>query len=158
VRLNELMNSFRLATRELFNHYFLVPGARDDNAWRVVERFGEVQEVMFRTLVTGPASLPTIRYGDIQPEILVELRERLDRAPVLLNREVQSGYWDHPLPELTRSAKLAFISFFDWDEVSYRDHQYARAQVLEWPEHPEVVGKHALIESQYVHFVRATGR
>jgi hypothetical protein len=59
----------------------------------------------------------------------------------MLNREVDSGYWDYPLEEVTREAKLGFISFFDWDQLDYRDHRYVRVQVLEWASQPTVVGE-----------------
>lgn len=153
MELNERLLRFRLASRGLFNHYFFIPGARDEMAWRAVERFRTVEELMFRMLVTEPLSLPSTSYGNMQAEILVLLRETLDHAPILINREVKSGYWDHPLSEVTGNARLAFMSFFDWDDLSYRDNQYTRAQVLAWPEHPETLGKHVLIESQYVRFI-----
>jgi len=97
--------------------------------------------------------LTHLAYGTLQPEILVELRS--DFCSIMLNREINSGYWDFPLREVTRDARLHFITFFDWDNLDYRDNRYVRVQVADWPSHPEAVGKDALIESQYVHFVLA---
>ena len=48
------------------------------------------------------------------------------------------------------------MSFFDWDLLGYRDYRYARVQVTEWPSHAAVVGKHALIETQYVRYTPTT--
>ena len=161
--LNEMMNMFRLASRELFNHFFHVSNVTDEfgvpikpysnGARDVEERFSHVQEVLFENLVCEPAKLTHLAYGTLQPEILVELRS--DFCSIMLNREINSGYWDFPLREVTRDARLHFITFFDWDNLDYRDNRYVRVQVADWPSHPEAVGKDALIESQYVHFVLA---
>lgn len=112
----------------------------------------EVQNVLFQKLVTEPASLSGTKYGDPQRNILVELRDSV-AAPIMLNREVDSGYWDYPVKEVTKEVRLLFVSFFDWDQLNYRDNQYARVQIEHWPTHSETVGKHALIESRYVRFV-----
>jgi hypothetical protein len=164
--LDEMMNRFRVASRELFNHFFRVsgatgevgappiaPGAAGSDAWDLVDRFSHVQEVLFENLVCEPAKLTHLAYGTLQPEILVELRS--DFCSIMLNREINSGYWDFPLREVSRDARLFFITFFDWDNLDYRDNRYVRVQVADWPSHPEAVGKDALIESHYVHFVLA---
>ena len=75
----------------------------------------------------------------------------------MLNRGEDSGYWDHPQNEVNRDAVLAFVTFFDWDSLDLVDWRYVRVIVREWPSHPELVGKHALVETIYVHFERATG-
>lgn len=150
--LDARMNQFRVASRELFNHFFRVDEPyNNDQAWLMEERCSEVQELLFQKLVIEPAGLPSVVYGLLNPNIVASLRLG-DFAPIMLNREVDSGYWDHPLREVTREAKLAFISFFDWDQLDYRDHRYVRVQVLEWPSQPAVVGKHAFIEAHYVRF------
>jgi hypothetical protein len=164
--LNEMMRRFRVASRELFNHYFRVSmvardvvavadvsAADDDDPWDVVDRFSHVEDVLFEELVSGPAKLTHVSYGDLQPEILVEVSS--DFCPIMLNREVESGYWDFPIHEVTREARLLFFRFFDWDRLDYHDNQYVVVQVADWPAHPEAVGKKALIESRYVHFLSA---
>jgi len=155
MELDILLNRFRLATRELFNHYFRIedPYSRMDIAWALEERYREVESLLFEKLVLEPGDLHEMSYGTLHPHIRVELPHG-EFAPFMLNRETDSGYWDHPLKEVTRDAKLAFISFFDWDQLAYRDHRYVRVQVMEWPSHPDAVGKHALIESIYVQFAR----
>ena len=69
---------------------------------------------------------------------------------MLLNREVNSGYWDYPVNEVEHATRLLFVSYFDWDQLDYRDNKYVRVQVDQWPARPEIVGKHGLIESHYV--------
>jgi len=152
--LNELMTQFRLASREIFNHFFHLSNRYENDGWLLVVRFCDVEDVLFQKLVTEPASRENVRYGGIQSGIRVELSTS-EPVPVMMNREVDSGYWDHPLKKVTKEAGLAFVRFFDWDQLDYRDNRYVRVQVLRWPSHQEAIGKHALIESQYVKFIVA---
>lgn len=153
--INELMNRFRLASRELFNHFFRVPDPyKGDDGWTLKQRFLEVQAILFQKLVTEPASLPNTKYGDAQVGVLVKLRSDAN-VPIMLNREIDSGYWDYAVREATPDARLSFLCFFDWDQLDYQDNRYVRVRVESWPSHPETVGKHALIESQYVRFTMA---
>ena len=149
-----LLNRFRVASRELFNQFFRVDDPyNNEDAWALEESYGEVESLLFQKLVLEPADLSLIPYGTLHPNIRVELRHS-DFAPIMLNRELHCGYWDFPLEEVTREARLAFISFFDWDQLDYRDHRYIRVQVTEWPSQPSVIGKHALIETHYVRFTK----
>ena len=153
--LDALLNRFRIASRELFNHYFRLPGGDVDEAWRLAERFKEVEELLFQQLVLEPAGLARARYGDSRPEIVVSLRDQIDSADMMLNREVDSGYWDHPLARIDRSAQLIFIRFFDWDQLGIRDNELVRVKLIGWPGHQELVGKHALIRAYNVQFAQA---
>jgi hypothetical protein len=151
LNLDESLNQFRLASRELFNHYFRVstPYDNTETAHLQAERFARVQDALFEAFV---GHYPTVPYGEVQTHIEVKLQTQ--RAPAMLNREVDSGYWDHPLTELSGDARMVFISFFDWDQLSYRDNQYVRARIVDYSSRPDVIGRDVLIESQYVTFVR----
>lgn len=154
MELDALLNRFRIASRELFNQFFRVEDPdKSDDAWVLEERYREVEALLFEKLVLEPAQLPIISYGTLHPNIRVELRHG-ERAPIMLNREIDSGYWDYPLKEATRDAKLAFVSFFDWDQLDYRDHRYVRAQVTQWQSQPKAIGKHAFIETHCVRFTQ----
>ncbi len=108
--LNELMTQFRLASREIFNHFFHVSNPYENDGWLLVERFCDVEDVLFQKLVTEPASLENVRYGDVLSGIRVELSTS-EPVPVMMNREVDSGYWDHPLNKVTRG-KLGIWKIF----------------------------------------------
>ena len=151
--IDEMMNQFRIASRELFNHFFRVANPYDNDGWLFERRFSEVQAALFQNLVAEPALSSDTRYGNLQVEISVELRQS-EFAPIMINRDIDSGYWDFPLKEITKGAQLFFVSFFDWNQLDYRDNRYVRAQINHWPSHTEVVGKHCLIESQHVRFVK----
>ena len=143
----------------MFNHFFHVSGATGQSsgaspdapaadggeAWDLEVRFSHVEEVLFEKLVCEPARLTHAPYGSLQSEILVELNS--DVCPIMLNREVNSDYWDFPIREVTRDARLLFFRFFDWDVLAYRDNRYVLVQIDSWPSHPEAVGKQDLVEA-----------
>lgn len=84
------------------------------------------------------------------------IRDAMEKAQAdMLNREVNSGYWDYPLNRFTNDATLLFICYFDWDSMHSRDNAYVRVQVGDWPGHPEVIGKHGLVEAHMVRYVLA---
>jgi len=165
--LHRSMRRFRLASRELFNNYFLDEQA-DEVDDRLLDGFDAVENLLFATLVLEPCSVPpsatNFQYGiDAHPSIRVRLPNNGDNgdlleideplcAPILINREKNSGYWDYPLDRFSNEAKLLFVGFFDWDARYCRDNTYVLVQISEWPSHPEVIGKRALIEAQYVQY------
>jgi hypothetical protein len=154
---DEQMNQFRIASRELFNHFFRIrdPYGSDQQAWLYESRFRDLQVLLFQKLVTEPLSLDIVEYGCLQPDILVE--PRYDEAiPIMLNRDVDSGYWDYSLKEINKDARLLFISFFDWDQLDYKDNRYVRVYVDCLSNHTNAIGKHGLIELQHVRFVKNT--
>lgn len=148
--IDEIMNRFRLASRELFNQFFRVAHPYDADGWIVEQRFSEVQALLFQKLVTEPALLRNVDYGSPHPEIVVKLRSQ--SAPIMLNREESSGYWDYPLKTVSEEATLVFMRFFDWDRLGFRDHGYVLLQVQAWPAHPEAVGKEGLLEWRHARF------
>lgn len=152
MNIDAAMSQFRTAGRELFNCYFR-PGTDDADAWEADERFELVEDALFCALVSQPCGLKEAPYGRaIQREIGVEIRHG-DRMPWLLNREIDSGYWDHPQNVVDSNAKLLFKRLFDWDQIGVKDWQYVQVLVIDWPGKPELVGKTALIEYQHVRFV-----
>jgi hypothetical protein len=76
-------------------------------------------------------------------------------APIMLNRDIKSGYWDYPIDRFTNDARLLYICYFDWDSMHSRDNSLVRVQVSDWPSQPEAIGKHALVESFNVRYVLA---
>jgi len=149
--LNDRMHQFRLASRELFNNYFHVK-VHGEERWDAEERFSNVEEELFMALVTWPEKLPEIDYHEEQKNIQVKLQKLFSSAPWLLSRGSDTGRWDDPQATCTPSARLNFISFFDWDQVGIKDNQFVKVLVASWPEHPELVNREALIEVRYVHF------
>lgn len=104
-------------------------------------------------MVCTPLGLPDIALGQAQNRIKVVAQSYPLAA--MVNRDIHSGYWDYPLKELGSRSTLHFISFFDWDNLEGFDNQYVRVLIQDCPGHPEVNGKHALIEVRLVKFREA---
>ena len=69
--------------------------------------------------------------------------------PVLINREMTSGYWDYPITELKRNeAEIGFVHYFDFSGIDMpRRYEYLRGRVLDCTKRPEIVGKDILVST-----------
>jgi hypothetical protein len=153
MKLNESMLRFRLASRDIFNYYFHIDDPYTNNGWVQYEQFKSVEELLFVKLVSELVSMEMSEYGYVQKNIKVKLRGNINQAPIMLNRDINSCYWDYPIKEVIDTVEMLFISFFDWDSLDYHDNRYVRVQIASWPSYPELTGKHALVESKDVQFV-----
>ena len=152
---SETVNAFRLASRGLFNDYFRVREQPYENGgWSQLERFVIVERLLFKQLVGAVCTADLAPYGEPQPRLLVSLSTG-EFAPIMVNRDVDSGYWDHPVSEVTKSATLRFVRFFDWDQLGVCDYRYVHVVIASWPEQPGLQGRHALIESKYTTYSEA---
>lgn len=156
MNITQLICRFRIASRELFNNFFSVPDPYDNDGWTLEERFREVESVLFQQLVAVATGISEVRYGDLQPDIFVTLSCG-EFAPIMINRDESGGYWDFPITQVDSSARLGFVSFFDWDVLRCRDNQFVRVKILGWDSYPECVGKHALIDATNVAYHVAAG-
>jgi hypothetical protein len=58
--LHRSMNRFRLASRELFNHYFAAPHPPADYSFEYYDGFNAVEEILFQMLVLEPCSIQPV--------------------------------------------------------------------------------------------------
>lgn len=117
----------------------------------MVERFGDVETLLFRKMVSEALGLQDARYGEPQENILVFPKNGA-AIQALVNRDVNSGYWDYPVSDIPIDAEMRFIDFFDWDPLSLRDNEYTRVLVVSCASNPRIVGKHALIGARKVSY------
>jgi hypothetical protein len=154
MKIDDLINKFRVASRELFNNYFRIENPwsteNQEEAWYRQHRYLEVEKTLWQQLVLDMAEIDGPGYEANEAHPKIRLKIKSDRGPIMLNREFTSGYWDYPVKEVTNKAVFAFVSFFDFDNLSIRDNQYVRAKVLDWQAHPETIGKHALLDANNV--------
>jgi hypothetical protein len=141
-----------LASRDLFNQHYLPPPHPDFSAWDAFELFDPVEDALFQTLVAQSAGLTLAPYGSLNPKINVCVQS--DTTPIMINREQEKdhGYWDYPIAEVSRSATMKFVRFFDFDGSRDCDHQYVHVEISDWPLEKAAVGRRALVENQYVSF------
>ena len=148
-----LMSEFRIADRELFNRYFRLenPWQNQEAAWLLVERFGDLESVLFQKMVAEALNVGGVTYGQPQPDILVS-GQAGSEVTALINREICSGYWDYPDTVIPADAEMQFMDFFDWDVLSVRDNKYARVRIAACPSNTALTGKHALLEAPQVSY------
>ena len=67
--------------------------------------------------------------------------------PVMVNRELTSGYWDHPVRELRKDdAENGFVHCYDLSAMDMpRRYEYFRGRILKCAEHPELTGRDILV-------------
>ena len=149
----DLMEGFRVASRELFNHHFRVKSAweNQEQAWLLAERFDGVRLVLFQKMVSEAIDVDVAEYGVPQERILV-VPKFGTVISADINRDVDSGYWDFPTGTIHSDAVLHFVEFFDWDVLSVRDNEYVRVLIASCASNPEIAGKHALVHACQVSY------
>jgi hypothetical protein len=156
-------SSYRECVRHLWNTHVLDALKTSSDKWGLRDEFNSVCSTLFSALVVEPLGLP--RATDFR-ELLARTRELSKRGvpwlhvvpqttpfgvPIMINRDqVESdGYWDHPVRHVSPSdVTLSFVSWFDFDELAFRDFRYYRVRITS-AARDEIVGRAALIECEH---------
>ncbi|MCU7859106.1 MAG: hypothetical protein KZQ86_04575 [Candidatus Thiodiazotropha sp. (ex Lucinoma kastoroae)] len=119
------------------------------------EEFCKIEQILFDSIVlhqVGINSAKTDRIDDHMnsaPRVVERFRvvPKGHSMPVMINRELTSGYWDHPITELsTDEALIGFVHYFDFSGLDTpRKYEYIRGRVLKCSKYSEIVGKDILI-------------
>jgi len=148
--ITELMQRYRECSRHIWNAYFL-PQAEVDDDWDLRDRFEVINVKLFSSLVLWPLKRedcePTP--ANWQPLHQVPFIRVVpnNSCPIQINREISSGYWDHPIEEATTGdIDMRFINYFDWSNIGYRDFEYIQVFIVDSIAHPELNGRHALVK------------
>ncbi len=144
------INKFLISSRQLFNGFFLLENPCDnaDEAWDLRDLFNPVQAALFYALVLAPLDISGPSYG-MAPQSIRVRSNTGGRLPAMINRELESGYWDFPIKECGDDVDLRFIRFFDWSEIERRDNRYVMVKIVSSSKNREIIDKLALIESHY---------
>jgi hypothetical protein len=149
---------FREAARHLWNTYFHEQMA-GDRAWDLRDAFSSVYVNLFDAMVKFglPDSAPSIPHlWDGENKVLLEyhVKGKEKELVAMINRTIPaSGYWDHPIQRIKpEEADMRLISFFDWNEIGFRDIRYLRVRIIASGNN-EIVGRDALIEADSCHII-----
>jgi hypothetical protein len=149
---SSVFDHYRVSARTIWNTSFWPDP--DFRNWDSRDRFREIERLLFDELVLAKLDrewplesifrnpipffrvVPSIGHG----------------TPIMIQKPrpgALTGYWDDPVnivkPEET---KLAFLAFFDWNQMDYIDLRYYHVKITSFDMHPELVGREALIEHQ----------
>lgn len=121
--INRELHRFRESSRHIWNTCFF-EGERvsiDDGF-----RFDELQRAMFKTLVLQPLGLPLNLDYKIAPIDEIVVRPQDGEIVIMQTRDIQDQThgvcWSaHEVVSGGSLTRLAFVSFFDWDEFASLD-------------------------------------
>jgi hypothetical protein len=143
------LNEYRECVRHLWNIHFRRDAERN-NDWDLSDLFDEVAAKLFHALVLRKLGRDQVQ---VQPDFLCPkdplmfLRfEFPRRSDLMVNRGVNTGYWDDPLRDASSDdLDLRFVQFFDWSSREYRDFALYRARIVASVPYPKVVGRDVLV-------------
>ena len=144
-----VLDSYRECVRHLWNTYFWRE-AEARNDWDLSDEFETVAKRLFRVLVLKPlqgADAESVREGSATQEPWTFLRVEVEqRSPIMINRGVNTGYWDDPLVIVSHGElDLHFVDFFDWTSLGFRDFGLYRVRIAGSKAHPSLLGRDALV-------------
>jgi len=141
-----LFQTYRECARHVRNTYFSTIATED---WNTAESFDQINDVLFRQMVLYRLETTYAKRLDTAVEdnkILIVPGSLY--MPVMIARDKQGGYWDHPVKELEPGfATISFKSYFDWDEHDLIDYRYYKGIILESSRYSNIVGHEVLIET-----------
>lgn len=141
------LRRFRSASRELFNGYFRP--IKDQENWSdsnaLYASFIELEQALFKKLVSEPAELKPVVYGDVQDEIGVggygesdcHLDELLGLGHATCDLVV------HAFP---KDSTVAFVRFLDPEPLKCFDNQMVQVEIRSCPAYRELEGKRVLMQ------------
>ena len=149
-----IFETYRECARHLRNTYF---STRDNEDWEIIEDFEAVASVLFERLVLGQLAEERCCGSHFEPELQSMIKDNkikivpaADRMPVMISRELNSGYWDYPIQCLEpEDTEISFKSYFDWDQFGLIDFRYYLGIITSSTKYPDIVGHEVLIETIY---------
>jgi hypothetical protein len=147
-----IMNHYRECVRHIWNTGFLGMDDTQD-IWQLQEVFEQVAGQLFSSLVLGSLGSPNVylpmrldrtsdplRYLHIVPTAEV---------PIMINRsDPPGGYWDDPVNRVQpEETDMMFHYYYDFDLIGYRDFEYYAVRITAFKDHPQLVGREALIST-----------
>jgi len=148
-----IFDHYRISAREIWNTAFLPdPGFREGF---YIGKFEWIAKILFDTLVLAKLDMD-FPDEDLfhKPISTFHVIPNSTGAPIMIAAPHAPGantYWGGPVTRIPQEGvDLHFIEFFDWSQMAVRDFQYYKVRIERFDEHPDLVGRDALIENQYV--------
>src|SRR5579871_1485515 len=149
-----LFDHYRMTARSVWNNGFWPdPVLRN---WESLEQFRLVMRILFDSIVLAKLDLEWPLEETFRKPMLFFRIEPISEygCPFLVDRPGDAitggGVWNDPECRLSGASELGFIEFFDWDVLNCIDLHYYMAAIASFDSKPELVGRRALIERQYV--------
>ena len=148
-------NQWRSVCRSLWNETYMSIIIKHGGETELEEQFCKIEQLLFSSIVLYQLKGDVAEsdflddHMNIAPRVLERFRivPRAQSMPVMINREITSGYWDHPITELRKNeAFVGFVHYFDFCAMdTLRRYEYVRGRILDSSKYPEIVGKDLLV-------------
>jgi len=149
VNVNKIFDKYREAARHLRNVYYCNNNHESD--WGLRSDFNEIRKLLYHHLILNELDLTEVRDFRNEPSKYFNLVSDGNILPAMINRNGDSGYWDHPITKLVDDEyDIRFIDYFDFDQMGHCDFRYILARIFFSKNHPQINNYNALIETQYV--------
>lgn len=151
--ITDLVQRYRMALRHIWNSCIWIdPGLRN---WESVYSFRELKLPLFRTLVADPLGFEAKtlfgREFQIFPQPRGDGKFKMLQVNVSTPSQPDAGVWI-PLHGSfsAEDVSLTLVDLFDWAPLEYIDLHYYVVLIEQFPQHPDKVGHHALVEANHV--------
>lgn len=144
----DIFQKYRECARHIRNIYYAPDDFGDENT---SEDFDELAIVLFKHLIIGEFGINRNLISWLaEPASMFQIIPSGDSCPIMINRQGQSDYWDHPITEIRKDdLEMVFIDYFDWDDMDLVDFRYYWVRITASAAYPELVGFDALIATIY---------
>lgn len=147
-KVTKIFQRYKECARNLRNTYYI---PQSDQDLDTLEDFDEANVLLFKHLVLNEL---LEKYDDFKwfekPYNEFIVVPTSDICPIMINRDKQSGYWDHPITRIEqKDLKMAFINYFNWSSHDQIDFRYFHVRIIESEKYPQLIDFDALLETIY---------
>lgn len=152
VDVTAIFDHYRVSARSIWNTAFWPdPQLRE---WDFIDAFDDIQRILFDSLVLSKIDMEFSAEHLFRKAIpFIHVSPAAGQCPIMIQNPRgpnMRGYWDDPVNQISaNSVEIHFIDFFDWNRMAVRDFHYYRVSIVRFDEYPHLLGREALIESQY---------
>ncbi len=147
-----IFDHYRVSARSIWNTAFWPDPAMRE--WDFIDAFDEIQRILFNSLVLSKIDMEFAAEDLFRKPIpSIRLSPAAGQCPIMIQNPRganMKGYWDDPVNQISaNNSEMHFVDFFDWNRMAVRDFHYYQVSIARFDEHPHLVGREALIETQY---------
>ena len=157
IEITPVINQYRECVRHLYNTYFLKEVSEgEDIDWDLKDLYNNIASQLFDAVVLYPRDISNAKLtpDHIVPKVPLAFLQIMPSdhaaAMVLINREIDSGYWDEKATDQELcDSRMSFLGFFDFDSSGFMEMNYYLVLIESAPNRPDLAGRQALIPVQY---------
>jgi hypothetical protein len=155
--------NFRECVRHVWNAFYMPVIENHGGSFELEETFCKIETELFFAIVAIPLEDDTSELADhmTDPKKGLSLYHVVPSpesgVPVMISRDKENTqYWDYSKDCLCPDdAEMRFVRFFDFSFDDYIDYKYVMAEIITSTKHPDLIGRLALIETNYMKIFKA---